>query len=197
MLSNIKYPLLLAVVFLHISCSPYEEVEIAGADIGFGYVPAEFVTETGLRNYQLLLPRAISNPGKILIAGRYLFIAESKKGIHVFDNRNPQTPIAVAFISVPGSVDFVVKDRTLITTNGNDLLALNIRAINEIAENGSTLASVALDRTLFSEINRLTEVFTFPNFPEQQGNYFMCLDSPIYVTEWKLDSVNSTNDCFR
>lgn len=197
MLKHIKYYLLLAFVFFQISCSAYEEVEIAGADKGFGYVPAEFVTEMGLRNYQLLPPQAIKNPSKTLIEGRYLFISESKKGVHVFDNVNPQSPVAVAFISVPGSVDFVVKDRTLIATNGNDLVALNINAINAIVVNGSTLASVATNGTLFSVVNRLQQVFTYPNFPEQQGNFFMCLDSAVYVTEWKIDSVNSKNDCFR
>jgi hypothetical protein len=188
---------LLFISLLTYACSPYEEVGIAGADKSFGYVPAEFVTESGLKEYKLLLPQSIVNPGKTLIEGRYLFIGENKKGIHVFDNIDAQNPIPVAFISVMGSIDFVYKNRTLITTNGNDLVALNVTAINAIAENDSTVGSVANQRTFFSEIERLDEIFTYPNFPEQRGNYFMCLDSVMYVTEWKLDSVDSKKDCFR
>jgi hypothetical protein len=188
---------LLFVSLLAYACSPYEEVSIAGADKSFGYVPAEFVTESGLEEYKLLLPQGIINPGKALIEGRYLFIGENKKGIHVFDNINPQSPVAVAFISVPGSVDFLLRNQTLITTNGNDLLALNINAINLIAINGASVASLATDRAMFSEVKRLERIFTYPNFPEQRGSYFMCLDSEIYVTEWRLDSVNSKKDCFR
>ena len=39
--------------------------------------------------------REINNPGKLNYKGGYLFISETKKGIHIIDNRNVSNPINI------------------------------------------------------------------------------------------------------
>src|SRR3954462_14545892 len=40
--------------------------------------------------------------GKITIDGKYIYLSEPLKGIHVFDNSNPASPKNVSFINIPG-----------------------------------------------------------------------------------------------
>ena len=40
----------------------------------------------------------LKNPGKIYFKDNYIFIVEELKGIHVFDNSNPSSPVKKTFI---------------------------------------------------------------------------------------------------
>lgn len=71
-------------------------------------------------------PREIQNPGKISIIGKYIFLNEINKGIHVFDNTNPSSPQNIAFINIPGNVDIAVKGNTLYADLFADLVTLDI-----------------------------------------------------------------------
>ncbi len=71
-------------------------------------------------------PVPLVDPGKIYLYGKYLFINERGKGIHVFNNANPKSPQAVAFINIPGNVDLAIKDNILYADNAVDLVALDI-----------------------------------------------------------------------
>ncbi len=70
--------------------------------------------------------KEIKNPGKILILGNYIFLNEVDKGIHVIDNRNPSSPVNVAFIDIPGNIDLAVKGNTLYADLYTDLVTLDI-----------------------------------------------------------------------
>ena len=54
-------------------------------------------------------PKEVKNPGKIVILGRYIFLNEVDKGIHVIDNSNASSPKNVAFIDMPGNMDLAEK----------------------------------------------------------------------------------------
>ncbi len=71
-------------------------------------------------------PREIENPGKIFIIGKYIFLNETNRGIHVLDNTNPSSPRNVAFISIPGNADIAVKGNTLYADLFADLVTLDI-----------------------------------------------------------------------
>ncbi|WP_266205800.1 hypothetical protein [Pontibacter kalidii] len=71
-------------------------------------------------------PRTISNAGKIYRHGHYILVNELYKGVHIIDNKNPEAPVNLAFIQVPGCVDLAVKDNVLYVDNAVDLLAIKL-----------------------------------------------------------------------
>jgi hypothetical protein len=85
-------------------------------------------------------PRPISKPGKLYRYGHYILINEQYRGVHLINNQNPESPVPVAFIQVPGSVDFAVKENILYVDNAVDLVALdihdesNIRVVHRIRD---------------------------------------------------------------
>jgi hypothetical protein len=71
-------------------------------------------------------PRNLKSPGKIYALGNYLFINEKQEGIHVIDNTDPSHPQTVAFWSIPGNVDMVIRDQYLYADQYIDLLTIDI-----------------------------------------------------------------------
>lgn len=68
----------------------------------------------------------LSRPGKIFILGRYIFVNELDKGVHVIDNIDPRSPSPVAFINIPGNIDIAVKGTTLFADMYGDLVVVDI-----------------------------------------------------------------------
>jgi hypothetical protein len=71
-------------------------------------------------------PRALRDPGKIYVFGKYLFVVERYTGVHVIDNANPNAPVNIGFINVPGCMDIAVRYNTLYADNAIDLVAIDI-----------------------------------------------------------------------
>ncbi len=69
---------------------------------------------------------ALSSPGKITEWGKYLFVSEPYKGIHVIDNSNPSAPKNISFINIPGNEDMAVKNNTLYADAYGDLISFDI-----------------------------------------------------------------------
>ncbi len=70
--------------------------------------------------------KEIENPGKIFINGKYIFLNEISKGIHVLDNSDPSSPKNIAFIAIAGNVDMAVKGNILYADIYSDLVTLDI-----------------------------------------------------------------------
>ncbi|WP_394990058.1 LVIVD repeat-containing protein [Emticicia sp.] len=81
-------------------------------------------------------PKDLVNPGKIYVKDNYLFINEVKKGIHVFDNSNPEKPQSIVFLKIPGVIDMAVKENTLYADNYIDIVAFDISNPKAIKETG-------------------------------------------------------------
>ncbi|MCC9166262.1 hypothetical protein [Pontibacter harenae] len=71
-------------------------------------------------------PQPIVNPGKLYRFQHYILINEKYKGVHVIDNQDPKSPQNIAFIQVPGNIDFAVKQNVLYVDNAVDLVAIDI-----------------------------------------------------------------------
>jgi hypothetical protein len=71
-------------------------------------------------------PAGIQQPGKIFIYRNYIFLNEVDKGIHIIDNSNPASPVAKAFINIPGNLDIAVKGNTLYADLYADLVVVDI-----------------------------------------------------------------------
>jgi hypothetical protein len=75
----------------------------------------------------------ISATGKITVAGKYIYLSEPNKGIHVIDNSNPSSPKNVSFINVPGNEDMAITGNTLYADAYGDLVTFDISNPLEVA----------------------------------------------------------------
>ncbi|WP_020534195.1 LVIVD repeat-containing protein [Lewinella cohaerens] len=82
--------------------------------------------------------RSLEQPGQFYYYNQYILIAEKGEGIHIIDNRDPQTPNIVAFLNIPGADNMAVKDNILYVNNFIDLLAIDISNIEEASLIGRT-----------------------------------------------------------
>jgi len=78
----------------------------------------------------------LKNPGKIYYKDDYIFIVEELKGIHVFDNSNPASPIKKNFVKIPGVVDISISGYILYADSFIDLVILDVQNIDNIHEVG-------------------------------------------------------------
>lgn len=78
----------------------------------------------------------LENPGKIYFKDNYIFIVEELKGIHVFDNINPASPVKKNFVRIPGVVDISISGHFLYADSFVDLVVLDVEDIDNITEVG-------------------------------------------------------------
>ena len=78
----------------------------------------------------------LKNPGKIYYKDNYIFIVEELKGIHVYDNINPASPVKKAFVTIPGVVDVSVSGYIMYADSYVDLVVLDVQDIANIREVG-------------------------------------------------------------
>jgi len=76
------------------------------------------------------------NPGKIYFKDNYIFIVEELKGIHVFDNADPSSPVKKTFVNLPGVVDISVSGYIMYADSYVDLVVLDVQNIDNIHEVG-------------------------------------------------------------
>jgi hypothetical protein len=146
------------------------------------------------QNYTIESPQTIVNAGRTFIEGDYLFIGELGLGIHVYDNTMPLNPVALAFLSIPASTDYFIKNDVLIVDNGNDLVSLKIDALDKLKNRERTIAE--LKRSLLTN-KRTSEVFVYPNYPIQQNVYFECPDKEHFVVAWEKGDFLNVSNCYR
>lgn len=97
------------------------------------YIPVLMTREVLENSIELLPARELDNPGKIYLIDNYIFINERYKGIHVIDNENPENPLNIHFIRIPGCIDMAVKGQTLYADNAVDLVAVDLSEIDNIS----------------------------------------------------------------
>ena len=89
--------------------------------------PVFATKESILTNIKATAARSISETGKIYWYGKWIFLNEPGRGIHIVDNTNPASPSIKAFIELPGTQDIAVKGNILYADLFNDMLAIDIR----------------------------------------------------------------------
>lgn len=121
--------LILFSIFLY-SCndSTYKEY--------LGYAPV-YMSYTDLRGSVSVDQNIdLKNPGKIYFKDNYIFIVEELKGIHIFDNLNPSSPVKKGFIKLPGVVDISISGYIMYADSYVDLVVLDVQNIDNIHEVG-------------------------------------------------------------
>ncbi|WP_420320419.1 LVIVD repeat-containing protein [Flagellimonas sp.] len=82
----------------------------------------------------IIAPRPIDESGKVYTYKDYIFVNDKYKGIHVINNSNPEQPVKIGFIRIPGNVDISVKDDFLYADSLMDLIVLDISNITDIKQ---------------------------------------------------------------
>ena len=116
---------------------------------------------------QTKTPRTLKHPGKIYFLYPYVFVNEMNEGVHIFDNSDPASPQNIAFINIPGNVDIAIRGNILYADSYIDLVAIDIKDINNI-----------------QEVHRIEGIFAF--------DYTVDVDK--VVTSWEPEWITRTID---
>jgi len=96
-------------------------------EVTFLQVTPVYMTEAEIRqDIKIEAPRDLEKPGKIYFYDDYIFLNESRLGIHIINNSNPSNPVNEAFINIPCNVHIAVKNGVMYADNCIDLLAIDI-----------------------------------------------------------------------
>ena len=127
-----------------------------------------FMKRADLENSIRFVPegRELMRPGKIYLKSPYIYINERYKGVHIYDNTNPEHPVNKGFITIPGCIDIAIKGNILYADNAIDLVAID------------------LDSHLVT--HRIMSVFPEPAHPN--NSFYWHKDKPedLVLVEWKL-----------
>ncbi|MFA6128564.1 MAG: hypothetical protein WC699_14795 [Bacteroidales bacterium] len=113
------------------------------------------------------------NPGKIYFKDQFIFIVEEMKGIHIFDNTNPEIPVNKTFIEVPGNVDIAIKGDILYADSYIDLVSIDISDLTAIKEVGR------VEKVLPYTLPPYDEKYPLAQIDEEKG----------VVTGWEIKEV--------
>lgn len=179
---KVKSVLFLLVIVLFSSCddTEYETVTVATPVI---MSKAEFRTSV-----EVLSPQQIDESGKIYSYGDYIFINDMFQGVLVIDNSNPESPIEIAYIRIPGNTDISIKNNFLYADSAIDLLVFDIS-----------------DISLINQVDRLQDVFSVYDYEipieAQEVNWQDYSSQSHVIVDWVLSQeereiVDSNDDVF-
>ncbi len=90
---------------------------------------AQIKAATGLK-----VAEPLSSPGKIYLKDKNLFVNETGKGIHLFDNSNPASPRPLGFLNIPGNYDLAILGNILYADSYVDLVLFDVSNLTAIKE---------------------------------------------------------------
>jgi len=131
------------------------------------YVPIVMKRADFERSLAVEKPQAMKNAGKIYIKDQWIFISDTNKGFHVYDNSNPQNPVLKSFIKAPGATDLTIKGNVFYINQAVDLVALEINP-----ETGT-----------LQQLKRVKN--TFPERKAPNGEMIMAREGDVIV-DWKI-----------
>lgn len=174
-----KSTLFLLCLIALVCCDPIDEVTgVDGENHFAGYRPVYGSPE--LSTIALEDAKAVKNPGKIYMYGKYLLVNEIKEGIHLYDNSDPSNPSPVGFIRMLGNTDMAIRNDVLYADHMGNLVALALNDFKAIAEKG---------RLDLAEWNL--------GVPPPVGEYFECVDpAKGLVVGWHKTESQKKLNCY-
>ena len=125
-------------------------------------------------------PQPLTGLDKIYYKDDYIFLTKRYKGMHVIDNHDPENPVNIAFINIPGCQDVAIKQNILYSDNSTDLVGINISGIP---------ASIA-------QVSRIAKAFPNPLPPDLDyiPKKFRAYNRPknTVIVEWKKKPVSNS-----
>ena len=98
------------------------------------YEPVYTTVEEIRASVALLPPQPIHATGKIYFKDGFLYVNEPGKGIHIINNQDPETPVPIKFLQIPGNYDLAIKGNTLYADSYVDLVAFDISNLSDVRE---------------------------------------------------------------
>jgi len=98
--------------------------------------------------------------GKIYIKDNFMFITDVNKGFHVYNYSNPENPLKVAFINVPGATDLAIRNNIIYINQAVDLITLEYDPLS------NTINSLHRNRNVFPSKVGPNGEMAYPNRDE-------------------------------
>jgi hypothetical protein len=138
-----------------------------------GYVTPITISRDSLeRSVYYASPQPIKYPGKIYIKGKYLYVNERARGIHIIDVSNPASPSIIGFLNIIGNIDIAIKDDALYADNAVDLITIDLRSLPNV-----------------NVTSRTRNIFPYLPTPNNRYWYGRSLDPDRVIVGWK-DTIN-------
>lgn len=120
-------------------------------------------------------PRPFGDLGKIVYAAPYLMINERYKGIHIVDNSNPEEPLKLNFIQIPGNTEFTFRQGYLYANHGSDfkVFQFGLDMVSTQLTEDFGLEETCVISEFFAEGQSNT---TSGLFPPNYTGFFECVD---------------------
>ena len=150
-------------------------------------------------------PREMCQPGKIYFYNNFIFINESREGIHVIDNSAPENPMNIAFISIPGNEDIAIKNGILYANSYIDLLTINVEDVQNTSLVSRTenvfppiWEDVQNNRVLlYYEQEEITEILDCDTYGALRrnsgGNFWGCANCDVFAFDDLATGVAENN----
>lgn len=122
--------LLMALMALFSSCEKQEDPgELHTVAVPVTMSVAEFRASVKIEE-----PKSIEESGKIYSYGKYLFINDVNKGVHIIDNTNSRLPKKIKYLKIPQNTDIAIKDGMLFANSGMDMVIFDISDLGNIKQ---------------------------------------------------------------
>ncbi len=129
-------------------------------------------------------PILVDQQGKIVFREPYLLVNEQFRGIHIYDNTDPENPVIIKFLSIPGNIDFSLRGNKIYANSFRDLVTLELDGFETVTE----LNRIENHYDLLSSSNNV--------YPQNYVGPFECYDETQgFVLGWKFATLNDPK-CF-
>ncbi len=98
-----------------------------------------------MEEFELLPNQNLVKSGKIYIKDDLMLLNDLNKGFHVYNYSNPENPVKIAFIEIPGATDVAIRNSTIYINQAVDLVTLNYNS------NTNTLNVLSRNRNIFPQ----------------------------------------------
>ncbi|MFK8055328.1 MAG: hypothetical protein AB8F78_04325 [Saprospiraceae bacterium] len=148
-------------------------------EFAFGLVP-KYIDSLDGKTITTSTPEDILDGRAFAVLGDTLFIVDHLRGIHIIDNRDPGSPEAISFITIPGCTSVAINGNFLYVNNLSDLVTLDIT---------DPLNALPVDRE--------EGLYPLPlDFPEEYVGYYGCYDPARgYLIGWEQDQIEQP-ECY-
>ncbi|MEX1002496.1 MAG: hypothetical protein WDZ35_10320 [Crocinitomicaceae bacterium] len=153
------------------SCKKYKNKEV------YANVPVYMDYESFRNSFAFQQGVPVENAGNIFLHNHYILISDTDKGIHVYDNSEPQYPVHLGFMNIPGNTQMAVKGNLLYADSFIDLVVIDL----------SNMSAPQL-------ISRMENVFTYslPAIDEKYPVADIYKDKGV-VIDWNIEKTKEVS----
>ena len=167
------------------SCSLFKDEiidEREMVDVAY-FVPQYETTAQLAAKVTVESPKDYAEAGKIVTYQNYIFINKPNEGIHVVDNSNPDTPVNLHFINIPGSLDLTIIDDHLYSDMFSALVVFDISDVTL----PNLIEDFTVEEVFYYNPYRTLDNVSRPEVGYDYTQYESIDDSRGIVTGWEVE----------